>query len=376
MHPPITENYYSTLHIAEASVCEVPILKVTKWIESNDFQHSGGLLKTKSFDSLATSQMIAYICENDKKKIKAPCTALPDYIEQTSCQQSFSKADDLSSIHSLPLSCADKQNCSVSTKANQMYPYFDENTFTNNNHLESGSHNSLPEYMREAGDQTDSSDDSSTDISHSSLSLDAVSLPGGKYQSKRPQDLQLRNDNFMPYVSDSDCLRMNSDLHPKIKRSSYVSKDTLDDCGDDSGLNTATTTMELGESHFGYYDLLSNKSEADFTSGSCQSSASDLFELDDDDIDIASHNIAIFGKHLTLKSVSDDDAQSSPASHSSLSEHYFDNEVDNVRKVSTVYSSGISSGYVEDNDKCFSSTQAHNGTSYISHYVSSDMCMD
>ena len=95
-------------------MCEVPIIKVTKWIENNNFQHFGDLLKSESSDSLATSQMIVYICENDKKKSKGPCTPLPDYIEETSCQQYCRRTDDdLSSIQSLPLSCSDSDDCSV-----------------------------------------------------------------------------------------------------------------------------------------------------------------------------------------------------------------------------------------------------------------------
>ena len=378
MHPPITDNY-STMDITEASVCEVPILKVTKWIENNDSLHPGDLLNTKSFDSLATSQMIAYICENDKKKIKAPCAPLPDYIEQTSCQQSFSKVDDLSSIQR---SCSDSDDVSVhQSTTSQLCPYYDESTVKKEVQQKDSFSSSLPGYMREVGDQTDNSDDSSTDMSNSSLSLDCLSLPGGNYHCKRPQDLQLTKEQYMPYVTNSNCSKMSCDPVPQATNLSCLSKNDLDDCGDDSGLNTATTTMELSESHFGYYGLPSDEfnSEADVLSKSCQSSTSDLFELDDDDIDSACHNIAIFDKHLTLKSVSDDDAQSSPASHvgcSSISEQYFDNEVNNVRKASAVYSSGISSGYVElplENDECFCAIKTQNHTSSISHCFSSDV---
>ncbi|XP_065909622.1 uncharacterized protein [Dysidea avara] len=384
MNPPVTENCNSTIDIAEASVCEVPTIKVTKWIENNNFQHSGDLLlKSESFNSLATSQMIAYICENDKKKSKGSCTPLPDYIEETSCQQYCRRTDDdLSSIQSLPLSCSGKCNAKP-TKTSQLYPYYDENTFTNSSHQKSSCDGSLPEYMREAGDQSDSGDDSNTNMSGSSLSLDSISLPGSNYQSKRPQDLQINRENFMPYlsayVSDSNCLN-NSNSAPQ-KCLSYISKDDLDDCGDDSGLNTATTTMEPSESHFGYFELPSNKvkSEVNTTSISCQSSTSDLFELDDE-VDDADHEVATFGGlTIHLKSVSDDDAQSSPASHAgsstiSLSEHYFDSDIHNVKKVSTVNNAGLSSGYVElplnfENDNCSCNLNTQNNTSYISHYL-------
>ena len=377
MNPPTTD-LYSTIDIAETSVCEVPIIKVTKWIQNNNFQCSGDLLKSESSDSLATSQMIAYICENDKKKGKGPCTPLPDYIEETNSQQYCRKTnDDLNSIQSLPLSCSDSDDCNVEpTKTSQLSPYYDENTSTNNCHQKSSCGGSLPEYMREAGDQSDSGDDCSTDMTGSSLSLESVSLCGSNYQSNRSQDLQINTEKYMPYMSDTNCLKMNSN---SASQSTSLSCLSIADCGDDSGLNTATTTMELSETHFGYFDLLSDKKkcEVDAASESCQSSTSDLFGLDDE-IDDTDHKVATFGKLTDLKSVSDDNAQSSPASTSSLSEHYFDSDIHNVRrKVSTVYSSGLSSGYVElplnvENDyNC--SLNTLNNTSSMSHYFSSDV---
>jgi len=288
MNPPLTENYYSTIDIAEASVCEVPVSKVTKWIDKNNFQNHGYLFASESFNSLATSQMIAYICENDKKKDTGPSTPLPDYIEETNCQQSCSKDDDdLSSIQSLSLSCVNKHNCKPPTSP--LYPYYDENALKHSatDHLPDST---LPGYLREAGDQSDSFDDSSTDISDS---LEFISLSGGNYQSKRPHDLQINTEKYMPYVSDSYCLKMNSDSAPQ-------NSCLLKDDGNDSGLNTATTTMELSETHFGYFDLLSDKGkpEVDTASKSWHSSMSDLYECDNE-IEDTDHKVATFGE-LTL----------------------------------------------------------------------------
>jgi len=342
MNPPLTENYCSTIDIAEASVCEVPVSKVTEWIENNNFQHSGYLLESKSFNSLATSQMITYICENDKKKGKGSCTPLPDYVEETSCQQYCRKTDDdLRSIQSLPsLSCVN-HNCNVKpTQTSPLYPYYDRNAFTNSDHMSSNCGGSLPKHLREAGHQNGSDGSSSIDISPS---LDSTSLSGINYQSKRPQDLQINTEKYMPYISDSNCLKMNSDSAPQI---SCVSKD--DD--DDSGLNTATTTMELSETQFGYCDILSDKvkCEVDTASKSCQSSTSNLFECDSEIDDIDDRVIELT---LNLKSVfGDDNAPPSPVGSNTISspEHYFDSDTfHNVRKVSTVCSSGLSSGYVE-----------------------------
>jgi len=257
-------------------VCEVPIIKVTKWIENNNFLHSGDISKSASFNSLATSQMIAYICENDKKKDTGPSTPLPDYIEETNCQQSCSKDDDdLSSNHSFPLSCSNSDTGVYSadpTKTNQMSPYYDENQ-----KCSCGS--SLPEYLREASDQSDTGDDSSTDITVSSFSMSNLSLSSGTYQSKRPQDLPITG-KYVPCVSDSDGLNLktNGDSAPQTTNFSCNSKD------DDLGLNTATTTIEISESLFGYFDLVSNKgkSEVNISSKSYQSSTNDLFELDNE----------------------------------------------------------------------------------------------
>ena len=66
---PLSDNYCSTINIADESVCEMPTSKVIKWINETDFQHSGNMLQqSNSFNSLATSEMIAYICKEGKNK--------------------------------------------------------------------------------------------------------------------------------------------------------------------------------------------------------------------------------------------------------------------------------------------------------------------
>ena len=64
---PLSDNYCSTINIAEESVCEMPASKVIKWINNNDFQQSTNMLQqSSSFHSLATTEMMAYICKEGK----------------------------------------------------------------------------------------------------------------------------------------------------------------------------------------------------------------------------------------------------------------------------------------------------------------------
>ena len=66
---PLSNNYCSTINIADESVCETPAVKVMNWIDNSDFQYSVDMLQqSSSFRSLATSEMIAYISKNGKQK--------------------------------------------------------------------------------------------------------------------------------------------------------------------------------------------------------------------------------------------------------------------------------------------------------------------
>ena len=67
MKAPLSEDYSSTIHIADVSVCEAPVYKVTNWIDNNDFTPIGDVLRSESLHSITTSEMITYICEKGKR---------------------------------------------------------------------------------------------------------------------------------------------------------------------------------------------------------------------------------------------------------------------------------------------------------------------
>ena len=66
---PLSNNYCSTINIANDSVCEMPVNKVMNWMDKNDFKQSTDVLQqASSFHSLPTSEMMAYICKKGKQK--------------------------------------------------------------------------------------------------------------------------------------------------------------------------------------------------------------------------------------------------------------------------------------------------------------------
>ena len=67
MKAPLSEDYGSTIHIADVSVCEAPVYKVTNWINNNEFTSGGDVLRSESLHSITTSEMITYICEKGKR---------------------------------------------------------------------------------------------------------------------------------------------------------------------------------------------------------------------------------------------------------------------------------------------------------------------
>ena len=113
MRSPLSNNYCSTINIADDSVCEMPVSKVMKWIDNNDFKQSTDVLQqTSSFHSLPTSEMIAYICKKGKNgKQKWPVvddsTKLKvenlGFLDNISCSQISTSSDVPSHYH-----CEDK----------------------------------------------------------------------------------------------------------------------------------------------------------------------------------------------------------------------------------------------------------------------------
>ena len=94
---PLSNNYCSTINIADESVCEIPVNKVMKWIDSNDFkQSSDALQQASSLHSIPSSEMMAYICkkgkngkqkwpgEDDRSKLKVENLG---FLDNISCSQ-------------------------------------------------------------------------------------------------------------------------------------------------------------------------------------------------------------------------------------------------------------------------------------------------
>jgi len=137
MKPPLSNNYCSTINIADESVCEIPVNKVKEWINSNNFEQSGDALRSDSFQSIATSQMFSYIRKDDRNNNKYDCSELlSGYIDGTpldehlqsvcndTCNGTNQACDSLLSL------CVDKAHLNPEEKNNSsgFYPYCDENT--------------------------------------------------------------------------------------------------------------------------------------------------------------------------------------------------------------------------------------------------------
>ena len=158
MKPPLSNHYCSTINIADESVCEMPVSKVTKWIDSNDFHLNG---KSSSFHSIATSQMFAYIRKDGKINKELSSESLADYIDDLQmdkqldsvCNNSCNEANrNDNSLLSLYVDESNlNQNAHLTrTSSCEINPYCDENTaFNNLSHL-THSHNSLPDYIEES----------------------------------------------------------------------------------------------------------------------------------------------------------------------------------------------------------------------------------
>ena len=201
----------------------MPVNKVKRWIDNNDFKQNGDVLRSESFQSIATSQMFAYI-RKDGKNNNNEQELLADYIDdiqldkhlQSVCNDTCSEGNKTND--SLLSLCVDKTNinpeahltrnqsrefnpyCDENTVFNDANPYYDENAVFNNanpyydeesnvfssvnpyceendvfndsSHL-NHSQTSLPDYM----DETNcGKDDKKSLRSLSSVSLDSITL--------------------------------------------------------------------------------------------------------------------------------------------------------------------------------------------------------
>ena len=206
MKPPLSNNYCSTINIADESVCEMPVNKVKRWIDDNDFKQNGDLLRSESFQSIATSQMFAYIRKDDKNEQEL----LVDYIDdiqldkhlQSVCNNTSNEVNKINpeAQSTENNGCEFNPYCDENTVFKDANPYYDEdaifnnvnpyydeesnvfdivnpyceenNVFNNSSHL-NHSQTSLPGYMDETNG---SEDDKKSQKSLSSVSLDSITL--------------------------------------------------------------------------------------------------------------------------------------------------------------------------------------------------------
>ena len=135
MKPPLSNNYCSTINIADESVCEMPVNKVKEWIDSSNFKHSGDALRSDSFHSIATSQMFAYICKDDGNNNKHDCSELlPGYIDGTQLDEHLQSVCNDTCIGAnqandslLSLCVMNKAHLKGINNNHGFYPYCDEN---------------------------------------------------------------------------------------------------------------------------------------------------------------------------------------------------------------------------------------------------------
>ena len=189
MKPPLSNNYCSTVNVADESVCEMPVNKVKRWIDNNDFKHNGDGLLSNSYNSLATSQMFAYICKDEKENNEELFSGLlAGYIDDVQMDKhvEYSKTDnDINdSLLSLYVDEAHLKQMPHLNNANscQLDSYCEENTVLNTLPHPNQSHTSLPSYIEEQSNHyhhkdVNTSQDSLSSISSNSLTLHHTGIP-------------------------------------------------------------------------------------------------------------------------------------------------------------------------------------------------------
>ena len=290
MKPPLSNNYCSTINVADESVCEIPVNKVKRWIDNNDFKQNEDVLRSESFHSLATSQMFAYIHKHDKNKQVS--SALLGYIDNTQIDKQSESSIEMNAIsNSLSALYSDEAHLNqtlqlTSNKSCQLNPYCEEHTIFNISHSNQ-IHASLSDYIEESDYHHSRDHKESLQRSSLSISLDLFTSP--LHHARIPDKLNISKDGhtgslpvLTPYVSNpifaknfdlfsynetTDSMNGNSD--PDSHGQNRSTKDMIDSevntgsrSHDDSELDTRTT--EAIESS-GYYESLSCKNkETDF----------------------------------------------------------------------------------------------------------------
>ena len=314
MKPPLSNNYCSTINIADESVCEMPVNKVKKWIDNNDFHLNG---KSSSFHSIATSQMFAYICKDDKINSSE---SLTDYIDdvqldkqlESICGNAYNErnknANSLVSLYVDETHLNQKVHL-TRTNSSEINPYCDENAVFNNVLHLSHSHTSLPDYIEEShcGYHRDDEKKSHENQRFSSSSSGSLTLQ--QHHARVSDELHISKDGYtnrlpmlLPYVPNpvlaksfdllqssnnttTDKIQMVtsnsdsnlSDNHDQQSKDNNVDSGLNTDCSrldTDSGLNSHSTTEALQTS--GYYESLSSSGKEMNSKNAILDSSSDL----------------------------------------------------------------------------------------------------
>ena len=323
MKPPLSNNYCSTINVADESVCEMPVNKVKRWIDSSDFKHNRDGLLSESFHFLSSSQMFAYISKEGKNNKQFSCEFLADYIDDTQMDKQLesnnTKNKSSTSVLSLYVDethLNQKAHLTTSTNSCQLNPYWEENAVFNNlspNH----SHNSLPDYIEESNNHY-SKDEK---MLQKSLSSDSLTLP--QHHAVIPHKLYISKDGCVhslpvltPCVSNpifaksfdllqfsydetTDSIEMATGSSDSNSTDNNSQKQSTED-NIDSGLNTSSrldADSELNEGSIkalqssGYYESSFSNSKEIYSKNTNHDSTSDVSLCSSQSVDDSSTGI-------------------------------------------------------------------------------------
>ena len=248
MKPPLSNNYCSTVNIADESVCEMSVNKVKRWIDSSDFKHSGDGLLSESFHSLSASQMFAYISKEEKNNKQFSSEFLADYIDDTQMDKQLESNNTKNKSNTSVLSLYvdethlnQKAHLTTSTNSCQLNPYWEENAVFNNlspNH----SHNSLPDYIEESNNHY-SKDEKILQKRSLSVSFDSLTLP--QHHAVIPHKLYISKDghaNSLPVLT--PCVS-----NPIFAKSFDLLQFSYDETTDSIEMATSSSDSNLTDNH-------------------------------------------------------------------------------------------------------------------------------